>query len=561
MAVIIGGPLTDALAPELDVRQFGPLGTSDDSATFNAAHSELISQGGGTLRIPFNASGYAVQNLVWGDGTHSVRIRGLGAGGTRFPTEQIPIRLVNVAGSTNPIVTCFRGTDVERVGFDGNGTAPANGLFYAIVGLELRMRQLRFWNAAGTAVKLSGCDNVYIDDVGVDNCGSTTAPAVRIESYWSGTARTGCNTVMAKDLRIERSQNCALDIASGSTPSHTDFAEFLTFTQLHVEGPGDNGGTANVGPLIKIGSVRHVTFLGAEVYGGPGALIDYSAAETTDSTNVMGGVHLVGGVLLGGPPAFHTEPTHLVTLGGGNGGSGVGDGFTMDGVSLDYCSGGAVSIASTFGPNVQIGSNYPTSNVASMVDDGRSKLARVPYEPGLMGLNARARKLPTGTTMSVCAPGTVSNFTPALNALSAHRIPLDSKITVSSLSINVGTGSTGATCRIGLYADSNGVPKELLYDSGSLACAGSNVLVTATPGSPLTLYPGTYWLAVVFQTATSNATCVTVADQYPMTTAALALANTIAGWGIAGITGALPSPWSGGNGTATPVPRVAVTYS
>lgn len=177
-------------------------------------------------------------------------------------------------------------------------------------------------------------------------------------------------------------------------------------------------------------------------------------------------------------------------------------------------------------------------------------------------LTARpGRTLILGQNMWVCVPGTQAMVTPTLNAMTAHRIILEQSISVKALAIDVNTGVASAAARIGLYTDAPGQPGNLLYDSGSLAAATSATVVTATPGSPIALSAGAYWLACVFQTAASNVYGVTPADLVSMTTAALALQNTLAGWSVTGVSGALPSTVSSGNGTAGPVPRVALNIA
>ena len=171
------------------------------------------------------------------------------------------------------------------------------------------------------------------------------------------------------------------------------------------------------------------------------------------------------------------------------------------------------------------------------------------------------RTVITGSNMWVCVPGSQSMVTPTINVLNLHRIVLEQSVSVKALAIDVNSGVATATCRIGLYTDAPGQPGTLLYDSGSLAAATSATVVTGTPGSPIALSAGAYWLGCVFQTAVSNVYGVIPADLVSMTTAALALQNTLAGWGTSGVSGALPSTVSSGNGTGGPVPRVALNIA
>lgn len=546
-----------AVHKSLTPQQYGAVGdgTTDDSTAFQNAINAALTAG---VEVVVPPGVYLVTNLAAVSNTSPIRIRGLQTPGFALPTATMPVTLKNKPGVTTPIITCTRGVKLQDICFDGNGTSSSTGAVYAAAALELRMDNVKIRNCGSTALLLSGCDNININNVFVESSGSSSKAAVRIESYWSGTAQTVSNTVAIESITIYGSVNCALDIATGSTPTQTDYADFVMINKLHCEGLDLFGQPGNAGPLVKIGNVRHIMVNTFMLYGGPGQLIDYTATVTTYDSNQLGGVHFDTGVLLGADASFGSlEPANLVTLGGGSGGTGLGDGFTLDNVSVDNCTGSAVSVASTFGPSVQLGAVHMTSHVTSLLTDARSKLSRKPIDPSPLGHVARARKVPTSSGLWFCVPGTVSTNTPGLNTLNAHRLQLDTQISASAFAAEVTSGGSTATLRIGVYADNGGVPGELLYDSGSLAAATTGV-VTATPGSPITLYPGTYWLAVVLQTAVSNMRGVVTADLVAMATSTLALQNTLAGWGLAGVTGALPNPWTGGNGTAGPTPRVAV---
>ena len=163
--------------------------------------------------------------------------------------------------------------------------------------------------------------------------------------------------------------------------------------------------------------------------------------------------------------------------------------------------------------------------------------------------------------MWVASGGTQSNVTPTLNTLYAHRIVFDQSVTVKALAIYVNTGAATCTARLGLFTDAPGMPGAQLFDSGDLAAATSATVVTGTLGTPLTIAAGPYWLACVLHTAASNVIAIAPADLISMTTAALSVQNTLPGWAVTGVTGALPSPWSGGTGTAVACPKITVNIA
>lgn len=92
--------------------------------------------------------------------------------------------------------------------------------------------------------------------------------------------------------------------------------------------------------------------------------------------------------------------------------------------------------------------------------------------------------------------------------LYAHPIFIGSPITIATFNVGVTTGQTGGAAHYGIYADNNGYPSALIYDTGAIAGLTSTTVVTNTPTTPPTLAPGWYWIASIF-TASSTFPSVT----------------------------------------------------
>lgn len=84
----------------------------------------------------------------------------------------------------------------------------------------------------------------------------------------------------------------------------------------------------------------------------------------------------------------------------------------------------------------------------------------------------------------------------------AYPLYIPNKVTVATLALDVSTGVTGGSFRIGIYADLNGRPSALIFDSGA-GSAASTAIVTITPATGPTITPGWYWIATQF-TASST---------------------------------------------------------
>lgn len=104
------------------------------------------------------------------------------------------------------------------------------------------------------------------------------------------------------------------------------------------------------------------------------------------------------------------------------------------------------------------------------------------------------------------------------------------------IGINVNTGATGSTVRLGIYADSGGLPGALLVDAGTVdtATAGDKVLTIAQ-----TLSRGRYWVAAVAQGGAPTLGTVTGVSPYVGKPTVSGSGHTAA-YHVTGVTGALP---------------------
>ncbi len=69
------------------------------------------------------------------------------------------------------------------------------------------------------------------------------------------------------------------------------------------------------------------------------------------------------------------------------------------------------------------------------------------------------------------------------------------RISLLSIATYINTASAGTNCRIALYSNDEGEPKDLLVESGVISTATTG-LKTYTPGAPLDLPPAWYWTAI-----------------------------------------------------------------
>ena len=83
-------------------------------------------------------------------------------------------------------------------------------------------------------------------------------------------------------------------------------------------------------------------------------------------------------------------------------------------------------------------------------------------------------------------------------------IPPDSRPVIKNIGIHVqGAGGGGDNVRLGLYRNEDGVPTDLVFDSGNISVSSTGFKQMASP-SPVDVRPGWYWTAFVGSAATAT---------------------------------------------------------
>jgi len=136
------------------------------------------------------------------------------------------------------------------------------------------------------------------------------------------------------------------------------------------------------------------------------------------------------------------------------------------------------------------GRYYTESEVNTIISNIRS--VAMNYKPGEYFL--APRNIGFAYIAGYIHP-TVSNSN---NMAKIQPLLIDKIVTITDLAIYLAAGNTGGSFRIGIYADADGEPGEIICDTG----IGS----TSTPGlkefnlaTPLTLTPGHYWIGIACQ--------------------------------------------------------------
>ena len=122
----------------------------------------------------------------------------------------------------------------------------------------------------------------------------------------------------------------------------------------------------------------------------------------------------------------------------------------------------------------------------------------------------------------------------------------------------IGGVAVGSNARMGIYADSSGVPGPLVLDAGSVSAAAGGLITIAI--SKL-LTPGWYWLACVSQGAAGNLQQGQAFAGVNVSVLGLPVANPIStgaimGYTRAGVSGALPDPF----GAVTDALNAVIVY-
>lgn len=146
------------------------------------------------------------------------------------------------------------------------------------------------------------------------------------------------------------------------------------------------------------------------------------------------------------------------------------------------------------------------------------------------------------------------------NSMRVAPMVIDAAMVLDRLAVDITTaGETGSTLRPGIYADSGaGVPGSLVVDGGAVAADTTGVKEVTVS---VTLAAGIYWVGAVVQAAVTTVPLVRIVNNWTprvLIRAGTSLpgsASNVAGYTMAGVSGALPASFTIGAASAT-IPRI-----
>ena len=95
-------------------------------------------------------------------------------------------------------------------------------------------------------------------------------------------------------------------------------------------------------------------------------------------------------------------------------------------------------------------------------------------------------------------------------------LPVDTNPTIKNLGIQVnGAGAGSHTVRLGLYRNEDGVPTDLILDSGNIN-VGSTGFKQLAAATPTTVRPGWYWTAFLGSAATATYEILSTTGYLPL---------------------------------------------
>lgn len=164
--------------------------------------------------------------------------------------------------------------------------------------------------------------------------------------------------------------------------------------------------------------------------------------------------------------------------------------------------------------------------------------------------NKNTPGIPTVSGRFYSCPFVESLTTFAMSASILYAIPilLTSAETGQTNNIEVTVQSAGNNLRMGIYADSDGVPSSLILDAGTVS-------LTGTGNKPISisqnLSAGWYWLACVTN-GTPTVRALSQSNALPVLGFTSATDTTThVGWSVAFTYAALPNPFTGGGALMT----------
>lgn len=459
------------------------VGDTNDTSELQAMIADIAAgraRGGLAPRI------YTASNLVLPEYSGLV---GWGAGMTRFPTDPAnqyrygAVVIKRPAGNTDPVVTIAGGGAIlEGVTLDGNGSA---GPILVTKGFESQINNVRMINNQDIGFDVQRANNTRWSNIYVDDCGSSTQPAVRIWSPPLGTGYSNeSNTVDIVGLTIERSHNdVSLEVAYGTTSSY--WAEWVRITNLHVESSYlDHANT--VLPQIAIGNTRGVTLIDPFIYGGPALLLRQNQQVFRSYGN--GGLKILGGTFNGSDANNTTATPTLIELQNGDEFSAIGTRFMRYSVR-------AVAALSTYGTHVNLDSSCSFYGPGTtQFTDQRTSKAAIPLRSDVTvggHLNSGRTNTPAisvssgiGTPTLLPATGDMAGkvtFTTTASPPAAgllFTITFDKPYTREPAVPQPGAG-TAATANLGLYYSAS--TTELKVYAANAPAANTNYQISYGP--------------------------------------------------------------------------------
>jgi hypothetical protein len=429
---------------------------SDWTNAIKAAIAVAAAQGGGVVGFP--PGDFSCNHI---DVPFYVTLRGLGGTTARFggivgTDRRASTRLIQKAGATDYLVYLQgAGSGVENMLLDGNATS---AIVLINAGFETVLNSVRIMNSTGMGFEVQKANNTRWRDIYIDNCGSSTLPAMRMWSKTGAGSANDTNTVDIYGLTIERSANVALEVAMGTTGQY--WVEWLRIVNLHIEAPADNGGLANVDELVQIGNVRTVELVTPFIYGGPGPLIGHKQQITRPVGN--GGIRLIGGTLLGSDTTAGYAPTPtLVSLISG-------DDISFQGTRLLRYTTAGITVAAAYGLSVYADAATIFSG-AKFLDSRTnpstySTVGNIALTNHFIGSSSTFASVANGAALGSGAP------TPQINGNDVG----------GRVFLGTGTTPTGGILATVTFAKPFGTEPNVLLTAGTSATAGLDLYVAAT---------------------------------------------------------------------------------
>lgn len=148
-------------------------------------------------------------------------------------------------------------------------------------------------------------------------------------------------------------------------------------------------------------------------------------------------------------------------------------------IRFELVSGGALSISGQTGSSGQVLKSQGTGSAPIWAD--ASSGAAFNYKTGYY-----YDPFPVGNT---------GNNAQSANTLYFYPVRIERAITLTSLSVSIGTGTASTNFRLGIYSDVDGLPSALVSDAGAVSSATSGVKTIS--GLSVSLSAGIYWFAVL----------------------------------------------------------------